>query len=102
LARDRDKQEEYEEWLGRLDIPIERTTDIETFRTYLREELGITLDQQVEALWSGVETQTDLAEHGIRGVTIEYPWGAERRYGVQGLPGLWGWESVKRILEEEE
>jgi hypothetical protein len=102
LAAERDKQEEYEEWLGRMDIPIERQTDIETFRNYLKEELGITGDAQVEALWSGVETQTDLADLGIHGVNIEYPWGTERRYGIQGMPGLWGWAAVQQVREAEE
>ena len=102
MAAERSREEAYEEWLGRMDIPIERQTDIETFRTYLKEELGITADAQVEALWSGVETQTDLSDLGIRGVTIEYPWGNERRYGIQGMPGLWGWDAVKQVMEAEE
>jgi len=94
--------EEYGETLVRLDIPIENTVDIKTFKTYLAEELGITnLDFQ-EALWSEVEFKDKYTEAGIHGVTITYPWGKEVRYGVQGLPGLWGWESVQIILEAEE
>lgn len=102
MAKDETTDEEIEEWLGRLDIPIEKQTSKEVFREYLKDELGIIGDKQVDALWSGVEIQTDLAEHGIKGVTVPFPWGAERRYGIQGLPGLWGWESVKTIMEEEE
>jgi len=97
-----DKQEEYEEWLGRLDIPIEAQADKETLRTYLRDELGITYDAQVDALWEATGIHADLEAMGIRGVTIEYPWGTERRYGIQGLPGLWGWETVREIMEAEE
>jgi hypothetical protein len=95
------EEQEYEEWLGRLDVPVEKTADIETFQEYLREELGITGDAQIDALWSAVATTDVLAEHGIRGVTVRYPWGTERRYGVQGMPGLWSWESVMRIRSEE-
>lgn len=97
-----DKQEEYEEWLGRLDIPIEAQADKETLRTYLRDELGITYDSQVDALWDATGIHTELEDMGIRGVTIEYPWGTERRYGIQGLPGLWGWDTVRQIMEAEE
>lgn len=101
MAEIGDRQEEYEAWLGRLDIPIEQEEDIETLRGYLSEEFGITLDAQVEALWSAVETKWDLGEAGIRGITITYPWGRERRYGVQGLPGLWGWDRIREIMTQE-
>jgi len=43
-----------------------------------------------------------MSEHGIHGVTIHYPWGVEVRYGIQGLPGLWGLDKVREIMEEEE
>jgi len=102
LAEARSKEQEYEEWLGRLDIPVEKTEDIELFKEYLRDELGITGNLQIDALWNAVEMQKDLSDFGIRGVTITYPWGQERRYGIQGIPGLWGWESVRQILEAEE
>lgn len=97
-----EKEEQYEEWLGRLDIPIDQQADIDTFRKYLADELGIISDAQVEALWSTVGTTADYGEHGIRQVRIDYPWGVEVRYGVQGLPGLWGWERVQEIRTEEE
>ena len=106
MAKDTTTDEEIEEWLGRLDVPIERQTDIETFRGYLKEELGITGDRQVEALWSGVHLQDDLADLGIRGVNREYTTlegnRVERRYGIQGIPGLWGWGAVQQVMEAEE
>jgi len=95
------KEERYQEWLERMEIPVEAQTDIETFKEYLREEFGITRIEQVEALWSATEMSRNLEEHGIRAVLVEYPWGRQLRYGVQGLPGLWGWESVRKIMEEE-
>jgi hypothetical protein len=94
--------EEYGETLVRLDIPVQNTVDIETFKKYLAEELGITnLDFQ-EALWGEVDTKDKYTEMGIHGVTITYPWGKEVRYGVQGMPGLWGWDTVQIIMEAEE
>jgi len=105
LVAKHDKEEEYEEWLGRLDIPIENQTDKETLRGYLKEELGITGDAQVDALWDAVGISTSLGEHGIRQVQrhITSPEGdyIDVRYGIQGLPGLWGWESVREIREAE-
>lgn len=102
MAKGGTTDEEIEEWLGRLDIPIEAERDIETFRKHLADELGITGDAQVEALWRVVPTTAEYAEHGIRQVRIDYPWGVEVRYGVQGLPGLWGWERVQEIRAAEE
>jgi len=95
-------EERYQEWLTRLEIPLEETTDIETMKEYLREEFGITGIEQVEALWGATGMKANLSEHGIRVISITYPWGKETRYGVQGMPGLWGWESVMQIKEGEE
>jgi hypothetical protein len=101
LAEEYSKEREYEEWLGRLDVPLEEEVDIETFQEYLTTELGIPYPSQHEALWGALEIQQNLGEHGIRGVNIEYPWGVERRYGVQGLPGLWGWDRIQEIRAAE-
>jgi len=94
--------ERYQEWLERMEIPLENQVDIDRFRDYLRDEFDITKDTQVQALWSAVDTTKDLSEHGIHPLIVHYPWGDELRFGVQGLPGLWGWEAVLQILEEEE
>lgn len=95
-------QEDYEEWLGRLDIPIEATADIETFQDYLRDELGISLPQQVSVLWESQVRESSYEEHGIHAVVVEYPWGKQLRYGIQGMAGLWGWSTVQAIRAEEE
>lgn len=94
--------ERYQEWLDRLEIPVENTTDIETLKNYLKDEFGITGDAQVEALWSATGVTEVYAAAGIRAVTVTYPWGKELRYGVQGMPGLWSWASVQEIMAAEE
>jgi len=94
--------EKYQEWLDRLEIPVENQVDIETLKDYLKDEFGITGDLQVEALWSATEVSADMMEHGIHAVTITYPWGKELRYGVQGMSGLWGFARVQEIRAGEE
>lgn len=102
------EDEELEEILGRLDIPLEAQEDQETLRDYLRETLNPTSDKQiaafdhiVERVWEGIGRTANMELIGIRRITIEYPWGIEVRYGVQGLPGLWGWARVRQIIEAE-
>ena len=102
MATGIDKTEQYEEWLGRLDIPIEAQRDIETLRGYLKDELGIIGDAQVDALWGVTGVTESYAERGIKQVRIDYPWGVAVRYGVQGMPGLWGWARVQEIRAAEE
>ena len=94
--------EEYGDTLVRLDVPIEEQISKETFIKYLAEELGITNADFQDSLWEETDTLSRMAEYGIHGVTITYPWGVEVRYGVQGMPGLWSLESVREIMEGEE
>lgn len=94
--------EKIADWLQRMDVPLEDKATIEAFKTYLEEEFGWYTDAQKEALTSALRIETSFEEHGIRPVTITYPWGKELRYGVQGMPGLWSWESVQAIMEGEE
>lgn len=94
--------ERYQEWLDRLEIPIEETRDIETLKAYLKDEFGIIGEAQVSALWDTTGITADYAAHGIRAVTVTYPWGRELRYGVQGMSGLWGWKSIQTIRAGEE
>lgn len=98
----RSPEERYQEWLDRMEIPLEQQTDIETMQRYLKDEFGITGEAQIGALWSAVEKADILGEHGIHSVTVTYPWGRELRFGIQGLSGLWGWAAVQQIMEEEE
>jgi len=94
-------QEEYEEWLGRVEEKEELSDQWDLFQSTLRSELYDYNDAQIEKLWELKGVKQDYAEHGIYGINIEYPWGTERRYGVQGMPGLWGWERVQEIMAEE-
>lgn len=102
-------QEEYEGWLGRLEEEEPLPDKFEQFASMLRGELqmpdGSRLDYndvQIQKLWEIKGVEKDYAEHGIRGINVLYPWGEERRYGIQGMKGLFGWESVQKIMEGEE
>lgn len=90
------------DWLARLDIPIEETTTRERLTKYLQEQFPTYSDAQLEALAEASGTESALEAAGIKQVRIYYPWGVELRYGIQGMPGLWGWETAKTVLEEEE
>lgn len=101
-------QEEYEEWLGRLEeeepLPDDYDTFVRTLRGQLQMPDGTYLDYndvQIEKLWEMKNVEADYSQHGIRGINIRYPWGVERRYGIQGLQGLFGWKRVQEIKESE-
>jgi hypothetical protein len=95
-------EESYEDTLARLDIGVENQADKDTFLKYLKEELGIKNTDFADSLWTASGVTTTRAEHGIHGVTIKYDRGVEVRYGIQGMPGLWGWASVQAIAAGEE
>lgn len=57
--------------------------------------------RQLEAFWEASGVMESLEEHGIRVVSVTYPWGQEYRYAIQGMPGLWGRWAVEKIKEEE-
>lgn len=101
-------QEEYEEWLGRLEeeepLPDEYDNFVRTLRGQLQMPDGTRLDYndaQIEKLWEMKNTEADYSMHGIRGINVHYPWGVERRYGIQGLQGLFGWTRVQEVRSEE-
>ena len=94
--------EKIADWLQRMDIPVEDRASIKAFKKYLEEEFSFYTDAQREALLGAFKADTTLEEHGINAVIVPYPWGKELRYGVQGMPGLWGWEAVQEIMSEEE
>ncbi len=98
-------QEEYEEWLGRLEEEEPLPDDFEEFQKMLRGQLqmpdGSYLDYntaQIDALWKVKGIEQDYSEYGIRGINIRYPWGVERRYGIEGERGLFGWERMQAIF----
>ena len=90
------------DWLERLDIPVEEMKTVEGLKKYLEREFPGYKDTQINALVETAGIEVSYSDHGITGLTITYPWGVEHRYGIQGLPGLWGWESVQTIREGEE
>lgn len=93
-------EERYQEWLERLEIPIEETAEYEKFQKYLQDEFGLG-DTAVEALWEATGYRyEDLLAVGIHSVTITYPWGRAIRYGIAGYPGLWGYEKMKELYAE--
>lgn len=94
-------QEEYEEWLGRLEEEEPLPDQFDLFQSTLRGELYGYSDAQIEKLWELKGVEETYAEHGIRGVNVTYPWGTERRYGIQGMSGLFGWQSVQNIRSGE-
>jgi len=101
--------EEIAEWLGRLEENDLLPSDYGTFQKMLKGELDMPdgskvnyNDAQIEALWAGKGIEQDFADSGIRGINIKYPWGTERRYGIQGLQGLFGWERVQEIMSAEQ
>lgn len=95
-------EEKYMEWLERLEVPIEETVSIKRFQTYL-EDILFPTEARVEALWGAVEQKyEELAPEGVTPITIEYPWGAQVRYIIPEHPGLWGYEGMMRVLQEEE
>lgn len=99
--------EEYEEWLGRLEEEEALPTDWSEFQSVLRGELTWTggqrldyNDTQIAALWEFKGGQPPYAEFGVKQVIVHYPWGTELRYGIQGMPGLWGWETAREVMVE--
>lgn len=90
------------DWLERLDVPEADMQTIDTLRDYLTHTFPDYTDAQIEALVGASDIGTTLEEHGITPVSIRYPWGTELRYGIQGAAGLWGYEAVQQIREEEE
>jgi hypothetical protein len=84
-----------------MEIPLEAQSDIEVFKDWLKDQLTEPTAAQVDALWSAIDVSDTLGDYGIHGVRIDYPWGVEVRYGIQGLPGLWGWAAVQEVISSE-
>ena len=90
------REERYIAWLERLEIPTEVTTDYERFSEYLVAEFDFE-ESQIDALWETLEFEMEeLYSRGIRPVLVEYPWGSQLRFAIQGRRGLFGWERVKK------
>jgi len=95
---------DFEDWLERQDVPIEETTTLEDYQTYLEEELGIHGGSLAVAAHIYEEMYNYLPQLNIRpidyhGVAFGYEY-TDTRYGIKGYPGLWGRESMLSIAEE--
>lgn len=100
---------DFEDWLRRQDIPVEDTTTVEKYLTYLAEELAIhggSLDV-AEAIYP--ERYDYLPTLDITPVTFARLYEGEpiemTRYNIAGIPGLWGYEQTMEfaeIIAEEE
>lgn len=93
------QEERYQEWLERLEIPIEETATVARLTDYLFDTLGYS-DLQIDAIVDAVDFRDiELADVGIHPFTIEFPWGKQIRYGIEGLPGAWGFTRMREIYE---
>ncbi len=93
------EEAKYQEWLERLEIPVEDTATQETLVKYLIEELGYS-DSQIDAIVGAVDFRdVDLADVGIHPFTIEFEWGKQIRYGIEGMAGAWGYTRMREIYE---
>jgi hypothetical protein len=101
LAPDETPEEELEEFLARLESEERAPDDPEKFKEWLKAQLGDYSEAQHDALWAMRHEEATMEDIGINPVIVTYPWGRELRFGVQGLPGLWGWEAVQEIMAEE-
>lgn len=95
---------DFEDWLGRQEIPVEDTITIERYMEFLAIEMGIKGGSLDVAEGVYAERYKGLEEYGIRPIERHYmiagePF-VETRYGISGLPGLWGKFRAYEIAEE--
>ena len=95
-------EEDLVAWLERTEEALGYDETIDALQRGLMETLGISSNAQLDGLRHAAGLEDTLADHGIHAVLVEYSWGRDLRYGVQGLPGLWGWERMQEIMSEEE
>ena len=95
---------DFEDWLERQDIPIEETTTLEDYQTYLEDQLGIHGGSLKVSEKIYLEQFNYLPQLGIRAIDyhgvirgIEF---TDTRYGIKGHPGLWGRERMLSLAEE--
>jgi len=101
MAR-REKMERYFEWLERMEVPLEATTDIETFQEWLATQIEVPPEEwrpgALQDVWTAVQAKYEtLAPRGVRPIRVEYPWGWQLRWAIKGYPGLWGYRRMMEI-----
>jgi hypothetical protein len=99
--RFQDYEEEIMEALKRLDLDVEDTTDAESLREALKEQLGYEPSEaQMDWFSEGaLDIAPRLEEYGIYPISfIRYGY-QEVRYVITGSRGLWGWEAVQEYIQ---
>jgi len=98
----RSKEEKYQEWLERLEIPIEDTTRIDELQEALEEAIGYTpSESQVRALWDTVVSRyEEQAPAGARPIVYHFWWGEQIRWAIKGAPGAWSYERMLEIVRQ--
>jgi len=95
---------DFEDWLERQDIPVEDTTELDKYLTYLEDQLGIH-GKSLEVGAKIYDERYEIMETlGIRAVERHYtvqgePF-VETRYGISEMPGLWGRYRATEIAAE--
>lgn len=96
-------EEKYMLWLEHMDVPVDKTVDIEKFQKWLEDELAEKYtDERKDALWGTIEAKFDyFIPKGATPVGVEFPWGSQLRFGVKGYRGLFGLERTMELIGEE-
>mgnify|MGYP001583014429 FL=1 len=74
----------------------------EDLQRMLADELDRDPGGLTDAVWDLLPTEALFAAHGIRSIGFKHAWGTESRWGIQGMPGLWSYDAIAAIREEEE
>jgi len=92
------KEEKYQEWLERMEIPIEETTDIRRFQQWLTDEIDAT-ELQKEVLWEANKIKWEqISPREAKAVEYEFDWGKVIRWYIKGYRGAFGYEKMKELL----
>jgi len=88
--------------VDRFETDLRSARTKEELKQMLADELGREPAGLTDALWDLLPTEALYAAHGIRSIGFKHAWGTESRWGIQGMPGLWSYDVVEAIREEEE
>lgn len=100
--------EEYEEWLGRLEDEAELPDNYDEFYRVLSGQVeaaaGLRYDynnNQIKELWNFKEASADrFTDYGITEKIYHFAWGNEVRYTIEGFKGAFGYKRMKEIWDE--
>lgn len=96
---------DFEDWLGRQEVPVEDTVTVDKYVSYLEEELGIRGGSLDVARTVYEDRYEILPTLGIRPIERHYTYMGEpfveTRYAIKGYPGLWGKTRMYEIAIEK-